>query len=285
MTLVSGECIYLSTETPGSNWNALLDWGNTGPDGSFTIWGIPAGNWYVKARNNCGGDNLPYIEEWYAVGGSTPDGDQADAITIVASQMLSGIDFQLDHAKTISGRVIDEQTQLPISGAAVYVTSTTQQFSQYEYCTDEDGYYSFTAPLGSASYKVGASGSSNCGSNPNYQREYWNGTYLWKDATPISVDDATPLVENINFSLQLSGTSVQGYIRDKDTNQPIAQACVFAGDDAGVTTGFIASNNTGWYEIPGLSTSSYIIEANGFCGANQFYSRQYWDQKPTFELC
>ncbi len=89
------------------NYNNTGKWGETGSDGSFTIWGLPVGPAYIRTSANWNGMNPNLVDEWYAPGGSVIDGSQAVPVTIAAGVLQSNIDFQLATGGSISGQVKD----------------------------------------------------------------------------------------------------------------------------------------------------------------------------------
>ena len=102
---VEGACVNIYTDP--YNWVQVAGWGQTDENGYFYFTGLPAGEFYIHTHANCSEGNPTLIDEWYAVGGSSWDGEDADPVTIIAGEELTGIDFQLDIGGTISGTITD----------------------------------------------------------------------------------------------------------------------------------------------------------------------------------
>jgi hypothetical protein len=73
VTPVSDAWIMVSATAP--EWDQLASFCCTGPDGSYTVNHLRAGPAYVKTDVHSGGQHPNLIDEWYAEGGSTPDGN------------------------------------------------------------------------------------------------------------------------------------------------------------------------------------------------------------------
>jgi hypothetical protein len=82
----------------------------TDDQGSYTIWGLLAGDFYVNTCPECGGQNF-FAEWWDGPGGDgTNDCNQAESVIVTAEQETPGIDFSLEPAGSVSGSVLDADT-------------------------------------------------------------------------------------------------------------------------------------------------------------------------------
>jgi hypothetical protein len=111
-TPVEGACVDVSYTAP--DWDHLTGWCCTNQDGLYTISNLPAGIYYLYTQANCQGNNPYLVDEWYADGGSTPDGNEADPIQVTSGQTTSGKNFTLDVGGAVSGNVLDKNTLQPV---------------------------------------------------------------------------------------------------------------------------------------------------------------------------
>ena len=145
ITPVVGVQIHLFTEI--ENGIDVFSWGETGhsdENGFFNFSGVPTGTYFVRTNAANEGGNLDLFDEWYAESGVTPDGSQANPVTITQGVNTTGVNFQLDTGGTISGQVTDGTVKL--ANIPVELEGDVHGFGT---CTDEAGNYQFTAvPFG-----------------------------------------------------------------------------------------------------------------------------------------
>jgi hypothetical protein len=60
-------------------------------DGTYAVEGLPAGTYYLHTENPDGN----YKEEWWASGGSSPNCADAESLTVIEAERLSGKNFNL----------------------------------------------------------------------------------------------------------------------------------------------------------------------------------------------
>ena len=202
ITPVAGACIDVSSTAP--EWNWLAGMCCTGADGSYTIPDVPVGDFYAVTRANCEGAQPDLLDEWYAEGGSTPDGNQADPIQVLVGQTTTGIDFALDQAAIITGQVYDDGGGY-VTGACVsaYRNACGMQPAQHFCCTDASGRYTLRG-LTPDEYYLRTHVTCRCNSDPQADEWYTaqNGTGDCVAAEMISVELGTAL-EGFDFHLPL----------------------------------------------------------------------------------
>jgi protocatechuate 3,4-dioxygenase beta subunit len=275
VTPVVGACVNVSSTAP--IFYQISGWGITGSDGSFSYYGIPTGDVYIRTHASCKGQNPGLRDEWYKAGGSTPDGNQASPVTIQEGQITNNIGFQLDPAGSITGHVYKADGQTIITDKLISVHAhgiSPGSSSVGIYASQVDG--SFTiGGLSPGTYKVQANNNREAG----YVTKYYNNRSRW-DAADIIVVTAGQTTSGINFQLGTAG-SITGYAFQADGVTPISNAFVYAMDTNFRFIGGVSTKADGSYRIGGLvSGSNYIsIEANGFGGV--YYDNGYDDHHAT----
>ena len=154
VTPVANACVNVSATAP--QWNQIAGFCCTGSDGSFTITGVPVGHVYVRTHANCQNAYPDLSDEWYAAGGSTPDGNQASPVNVVAGQTTPEINFQLNRTSVVKGIIYNADATQPIPRAGIHYSPAHKQGSYYSYCADENG--RFLIPMPAGSYKFFAVG-------------------------------------------------------------------------------------------------------------------------------
>ena len=184
----------------GNEWAHVIPEVTTDSDGYYTITDVPL---YA--------DNTPL--EW--VVGFHADGYSGTYhIVTIAADTVTTVDMALCHA-SITGRVIDANTGLPISGASIYAWSYAyeSQVYAYSFTTDEEGVYSLpNLPLANdnepRTYYVTASAS-------GYYDQTKSGTIFCGGI--ITIDFAGP---------EVAFGTITGTVTDCITGQPIAGAFI-----------------------------------------------------------
>jgi len=144
-------------------------WGNTNPDGTYTVHGVFPGTYHVQS----GAQNL--IEEYWQEVYHREGASEVD----VTSGTVTGIDFSLVDGPTIGtlrGRVIAEGTTTGIPGVDVQVWRFEDDQHITSATTDINGDFVFTnlAPSPDTGYKVYFDTSlSNVGNNKDYVASFW----------------------------------------------------------------------------------------------------------------
>ena len=210
------------------NWCFAEAWSDT--DGYYIFHHLCPGFYQVNV--NAQG----YIPETYP-----------DSVSVVAGQNTPDIDFALTPVGgpeygSISGRVTDEVTGLPIIMAEITVTGI--------YCiwhTDSAGYY-LCDNLPPDSYEVNAR-----------KDGYIPETY--PDSVIVIAGQNTP---NIDFALTPIGEygSISGQVIDEQTGLPIIMAHLIAIGLDNWCFGEAWSDTGGYYMIPNLCAGIYQVNAN-----------------------
>ena len=121
-------------------------------DGSYTISGLAPGTYKVQGNNNRIGG---YISEYY---NNKRSWDQADIVTVVASQTTANIDFALEPGGAISGHVFEQDGVTPIAGAHLAAHGPDGRWNYFA-DTSPDGSYTIRGmPSNTYQIKVEALG-------------------------------------------------------------------------------------------------------------------------------
>jgi protocatechuate 3,4-dioxygenase beta subunit len=239
--------------------------GSTNSDGFYSIPDLAEGTCRVRVST---GDS-DYAEEYY---NNTFDYENAAAVDVPASGVVSDINFGLAIGGTIRGTVVDPNGQ-PVANMQInifdYQTDRWRGSSQ----SNADGEYEIRK-IPAGTYRI-----ENDPWQSNYARQFYNGQDDWEKATPVVVN-AGGVVEGINFQLALGG-SISGMVTDPN-GQPVAniQISVVKYPNGNYGFGEMTDPN-GIYEIKGLPAGLYrvMVWAEGTIYASEFYDNKIvWDQ-------
>jgi hypothetical protein len=173
-----------------------------------------------------------------------------DSVIVVTGQNIPNIDFALTPVSggtgSISGRVTDEETGLPIIMAHL-VAIGVDNWCFGEAWSDTSGYY-MIPNLCPGTYQVNAN-------KPGYVPE------TYPDSMIVVAGENTP---NINFALTPMGGgtgSISGRVTDAETGLPIPMAHVWTYGDSGhpCCGGEAWTDTAGYYLIQNLAPQQYTV--------------------------
>ncbi len=226
----------------------------TAGDGTYTITDLEPGSYRVQAQ-------APgYAPTYY---NATYDYNTATLVPVTSGSVAPGINFGLAQAGGIAGTVTNA-LGTPIAGASVYASSSTCCLPGGGTTTAGDGTYAIT-DLAPGSYKVQAQAS-------GYAPTYYNGTYDYNAATPVTAMSGTT-TPGINFALAQAG-SIAGTVTNA-LSTPIAGASLMACPVVGGLCGSATSAGDGTYVITGLAPGSHIVSAQASGYAPTYYNGTY----------
>lgn len=223
------------------------------PDGGYVIYDLPEGNYRV-----CFNADAAYKNQCY---NNQPDVDSATDILVTEGIETTGIDAALHRwTTTISGRLTDRSTNIPIQGA-FFGISTEQGDWQTSAWTDVCGNYSAYYDSGT-SFAAWIHQSHNSDLWPNL---YYGDTLLFDQATMISIPSGQT-TKVLDIDIPRAG-SISGTVRDA-AGRPVKNAEVFTGYDCcsnhicdlwpGART-----NADGSYLQTGLLAGTYHVRTRG----------------------
>ena len=253
-------------------------------DGTYKIWGVPTGNYYLEANN---GNQSNWVNELW--NGDSPDPSDRDCssaaqLTISGSD-LTGRDFHLDLGVSISGTVYQSGGTIPVTGDVVNVNVLSGDPCGYRphvagtSTNPSDGTYKiWGVPTGD--FYLGT----NNGNQSNWVNEWWNGDspdpsgYNCESAVPITFSgDLTGKDFHIEDGASISGTVYQSGGTVPVTGDAI-NVNVQDGDcTTGVTwvAGTITDPDNGTYKVWGVPAGSFYVSTHNDNRSN--WLNEWWN--------
>jgi peptide/nickel transport system substrate-binding protein len=258
--------------------------GRTDASGVYTITGLYDGDFCVGAQDP---NTIPdgYAIQFYS---GVQSCNNATPVPVVSGGLTGGIDFALQPGGVITGRVLDQNSGLPIANVMVDVHADNWGWGT---CTDNDGYYAHRAiPYGH--YRVSSGGGWNwCQGQPSeHVQEYYAERRFWHEADIVALDGGTTPVPDINLTLEKGGY-LAGNVRD-DNLQPVPNLRMVAVQGTGdcpwceqhIADAFTDAN--GDYLIGPVAPDSYTVladtNANGQLLVSEYYNDVYQLNSATF---
>jgi hypothetical protein len=229
--------------------------------GAYTISGLVPGNYKIMCRGtqSSGSYSARYYPNAEDIGSATP-------VTVTEGGTTSGINFSLvPGGAAVTGTITAASGGAAIAGVSVSAyDATTNVYIKDGAASSADGSYTIWG-LTPGAYAIKFRG------NTTYAQQYYNNTFGWNWATPVTVVVGAPTT-NINFSL-VTGGNISGTITAGSS--PVSGVYVYA-NDAATGIGSYGSSSVsaadGSYTISGLIPGSYKVRFNG----NATYGQQYY---------
>lgn len=256
--------VYISDDT-GDYQNYVI----TNASGIYTTTALPSGEYTVFFRPTS------YIPEYY--NDHKVDAGQRDRVIITAPNTVTGIDAELAPGSSISGKVVDADTNLPLQG--IFVEILNMQGRRVETATTAaDGSYTSSTSLASGSYLVRFN-ADNRNTTCAYVTEYYSDSLTMAGATPVQVV-APNIVTGINGALS-RGSIIFGKLSDEATAAPITGGIVRVSYPDGTFARWGRLNMFGGYHTEtALPSGNYIVM---FDDNDNGYIDEYYDNQLTKE--
>jgi hypothetical protein len=244
----------------------------SGADGTYTVTGLPAGNYYARTFVN----SENYADQLYNGLPCTACNVTSGTLIVVTAGATTGnINFALNPGGSIAGRVTDAISHANLASVVVQVYNSAGTPVK-GIATAVDGTFT-AAGLSAGSYylRTFAPGGTN------YVDVLYNSIYCLS----CSVTTGTPVVvtaggvtANINFALTQGGT-ITGRIADAGTNANLASVQVTVYSPSGTSVKNVFSGADGIYTAAGLPPGTYYARTFVASGVN------YVDQLYSGQLC
>ena len=252
----------ISVCAAGEDVNAYSCTG-TAADGSYTVGGLPSGNYRVQFTDY----SATHLDEYF------DDVVQYDAATLVgvtAPDTTAGINAGLSTGGSIAGTVTEEGSGDPLENIQVCASGVNTDYSS---CADTaaDGTYSI-GPLPDDSYRVDFQDFAG-----TYLREYFDDAANYDSATPVVIAAAADAT-GIDAGLSRGG-SISGTVTEDGTGDPLEDISVCASEETGEGYGCTSTAADGTYAIGTLATGSYRVS---FDDDQDQYLDEYFDDA-TYE--
>lgn len=228
--------------------------------GDFIVERVPAGTCFAATGSS------QYLDQvWDGIPCEAPcDPTIGTPIELDVGDDLEGIDFVLDPLGGITGRVVDEVTAQPISGASVYLYDAGGAYRDAEH-TSSDGSYTF-AGVQDGSYFVTAD-------RGGYARELFDDRPCEPDCDATSGDAivvARPVyTAGVDFALLPGGDdsgSVSGRITLAETGEPLRSIEVKLINEDGFWYGHDSTDSAGAYLIDDVAPGIYYVVTDQYGG-------------------
>ena len=211
----------------------------TDADGNYTIRGLPDGLTRVAAND----ERFGYVS-------------QRRTVSVTGLETLTGLDIALVLGATISGRVTDLGTGLPIANQSVDVENVQgDDGPRASARTDRDGRYKLFG-IAPGTYRVRL-----CCPDLEYIREYYDGKLTQRDADVINITGMEP-VEGIDFALK-RGATISGIVRDGLTGLGIPGMNVRAGLEGWPFLRWANTDGYGEYTLSVVPNGAIVVVVEG----------------------
>ena len=247
---VSGRVIDAATGLPLRNVaisardpnGSQVSWDDTDANGEYKLTGLPTAEFELEAYAD------RFVNQWMTVSIS------------VAGAVLTA-DFALSRGATISGRVIDAETGLPIGKVEIEAREDSDSHPNVYASTDADGRFSLKG-LAAGSYRIEAKAYGQ-----GYIRQFHDDTALWGLARLVTVAE-TEVIADISFELR-PGATITGTVTDASTGLPIANVRLAAGPQDMGHWSWDETRGDGSYTLRGLPHTVVEVEASDDRYVNQ----------------
>jgi hypothetical protein len=232
-----------------------LEFTTTDVNGEYLFGGIPNGFYFLSTESSGS-----YVDLWYDqvlyVNPRNPVGDGAQAIQVLGTNTVSGVDFSLTLGGMITGQVAGPGVSL-VSNAFVDIYYGTNLFDFA--LTDSNGVYEVASlPAGDYYAKVDTLG--------QFLDEWYDDVVLVDPLDPMG-DGATlftlsgfQTVSNIHFQL-VEGASISGQLVDA-FSQALPGVFLDVYSAEGERLFFTQTNANGEYQIGGMPAGTYYLRTD-----------------------
>jgi len=238
--------------------NEWIAGASTGADGTYTLEGLPAGTYKVKAEP-AQYLHLPYAAEYYD---NTYDFWAAQEVRVSTGQEITGINFSLAPGGNVSGTVRNADGSAPLANVSVECYRIVNGVWE-SWCatTDSNGDYTiYSVPYGEFGARAPAGGKHGSGDD-DFVQEYYNDKSREGQANRVIVASGVS-PSDVNFTLEVGG-SISGKVIADASLDGIASLHVDVWDyDTGEWMSCAETGGDGTYTLHGLPAGTYRVGVN-----------------------
>ena len=181
---------------------------------------------------------------------------QRSTVSVTGRETVTALNIALVRGATISGRVTDLGTGLPIANQSVDAENVQGgEGPRTSAQTDRGGRYKLLG-IAPGTYRVRL-----CCPDLKYIREYYDGKLTQRDADVINITGMEP-VEGIDFALRRAAT-ISGIVRDGLTGLGIPGMNVRAGLEGWPFLSWANTDAGGEYTVSGVPNGSTVVVVKG----------------------
>ncbi|TDR20391.1 carboxypeptidase-like regulatory domain-containing protein [Marinicella litoralis] len=240
--------------------------------GRYIMQNLAPGRYLVKASET------NYAEEFYN-GILCPRGlgfgcqvNDIDALDLQPSQIISDVDFSLVNGPVITGRIVDQDTGLPLR-ARVNLLTDNEMFDAYVNSSSSDGSFELVAS-GSGEYYIQFE--NNLYIDEMYDN-VWCGQQCDYDLVPTVTLSSNTTTDLGDIGLK-KPASISGTLFDQDDNMPILNGYpsirLYNSTDEFIDNLSSWQINEGLWEFEGIQPGEYYTIAS----SNGYFAEMYFNQ-------
>ena len=257
--VTQGQVSVLSVN--GHEW---LDSASPDTNGSYTVAGLPAGDYKLQVQDA----PLGFAPEYYD--GAT-DYESAVVVSVGDGEAVTDINFTLEPGGAICGYVYETNGVTPIEGENVNASPVGDEQEWTGSQTDSNGFYYILISTGD--YAVVAGG------NLGYINEYYQESADRDGAQVVQVAVGV-VTSNIDFTLAF-GASISGHVYAADGATAVTQGWVSVLSASGWDwLGGSSLDTNGSYSISGLSAGDYKLQVEDVPFG---FAPEYYDGATDYE--
>jgi len=261
-----GDVVVADTQNRQPPTTDVIWCSTTTDDGTYTISNLDTYTYVVQFYS----PNEQYIGEYYNKKASW---DEADQVAVKAGELTTNIDAALSKGSSISGNVVDAETNTPLPDVWVCANPTNTQWKRCV-TTGIDGNYTISG-VHPDDYVLHF-----WDTEKRYLPQYYNNKVNWNEADRVTVNFGDN-VTDINAALS-SGGHITGRVTNSQ-NEPLSNIAVevyVSGEVEFEWRGWAYTDTDGKYDIGGLQPGQYQV---GFFDWSQLYGLEYYDDATTRE--
>ncbi|MBI4332573.1 MAG: carboxypeptidase regulatory-like domain-containing protein [Chloroflexi bacterium] len=235
----------------------------TASDGTYTIPGIPTGQFAVYAR--AGGRELKYFGNAYTRTASTP-------VYVATPNNTPSINISLGPGGSISGTVRNADGSATLPNMRVEAQPTDGSSWNMSATSRSDGAYTISY-LPYNTYKLWAGRGELNGGDPSYAREVYSNRAINQSPDPVAVA-AGVNATGIDFTLAIGGAISGRITREDATGIPGARVYAYF-DDTWEWVNDATTASDGTYTIPGVPPGQFVVSAWADGRERKYYGNVY----------